>query len=161
MNQTATQKATFAAGCFWGVEAAFRQVPGVVDVASGYTGGHVENPTYRQVCNNSTGHAEAVEIAFDPNKVSYEKLLDILWQIHDPTTLNRQGPDVGTQYRSAIFVHDEAQRAAARESIAREQAKHPRPIVTQVTDAAPFYRAEEYHQRYFEKNGAAACHIQL
>lgn len=160
MDNTA-QKATFAAGCFWGVEAAFRQVPGVLEVTSGYTGGHTENPTYREVCSDKTGHAEAVELTFDPQKVSYERLLDIFWQIHDPTTMNRQGPDVGSQYRSAIFTHDAAQREAAHASVKREQANQQRPIVTQVVDAPAFYPAEEYHQRYFEKNGGAACHVQL
>lgn len=160
MNTT-TQTATFAAGCFWGVEAAFRQVPGVLDAVSGYTGGHTGSPTYRQVCSGSTGHAEAVQITFDPQRVPFDKLLDIFWQIHDPTTMNRQGPDVGSQYRSAIFVHDDAQQRAALASLSREQQKQPRPIVTEITSAGPFYRAEEYHQRYFEKNGGAACHIQL
>jgi len=160
MNDNA-QTATFAAGCFWGVEAAFRQVPGVLEVTSGYTGGHTENPTYREVCSNRTGHAEAVELKFDPQIVSYDKLLDIFWQIHDPTTMNRQGPDVGTQYRSAIFTHDERQREAAHASVKREQGNQQRPIVTQIEDARAFYPAEEYHQRYFEKNGGAACHIQL
>lgn len=156
-----TQTATFAAGCFWGVEAAYRQVPGVIEVVSGYTGGQTENPTYKEVCSHRTGHAEAVEVTFDPSRVSYEKLLDIFWQIHDPTTLNRQGPDVGSQYRSAIFVHDAAQRDAAQASLENEQRKQTRPIVTEIVDATVFYPAEEYHQRYFEKNGGAACHIQL
>jgi peptide-methionine (S)-S-oxide reductase len=161
MSTTTTEKAIFAAGCFWGVEAAFLQVPGVLDVVSGYTGGHVENPTYQQVCGHRTGHAEAVEITFDPQRVSYEKLLDIFWQIHDPTTLNRQGPDVGSQYRSAIFVRSQEQRRAAQASLDAQQQQMSKPIVTEITDAGPFYHAEEYHQRYFEKNGAAACHIQL
>lgn len=156
-----TEKATFAAGCFWGVEAAFRQVPGVLEAVSGYTGGRTANPTYREVCSDRTGHAEAVEVTFDPARVSYEKLLDIFWQIHDPTTLNRQGPDVGSQYRSAIFTHDAQQREAAQRSLQNEQPKHQRPVVTEVADAPVFYPAEEYHQRYFEKNGGAACHIQL
>jgi peptide-methionine (S)-S-oxide reductase len=143
-----TKTATFAAGCFWGVEAAFRQVPGVVDAVSGYTGGHQENPTYRQVCGHATGHAEAVEVTYDPQRVTYEQLLDVFWQIHDPTQLNRQGPDVGDQYRSAIFFHG-------------EQAKYARPIVTQIVPAPTFWRAEEYHQRYVEKNGGAACHVTL
>jgi peptide-methionine (S)-S-oxide reductase len=156
-----TEKATFAAGCFWGVEAAFRQVPGVLEVTSGYTGGHTENPTYREVCSDRTGHAEAVEVTYDPSRVTYDKLLGIFWQIHDPTTMNRQGPDVGTQYRSAIFTHDAAQREAAKASLQREQSNHRRPIVTEVVDAPAFYPAEEHHQRYFEKNGGAACHIQL
>jgi peptide-methionine (S)-S-oxide reductase len=153
-----TQTATFAAGCFWGVEDAFRRVPGVVDVVSGYTGGHVENPTYRQVCSHGTGHAEAVDVAFDPEKVDYDTLLNVFWQIHDPTQLNRQGPDVGDQYRSAIFTHGDAQQLAAIASRDREQPKHARPIVTQIVPATRFWPAEEYHQRYFEKNGGA-CHI--
>lgn len=156
-----TEKATFAAGCFWGVEAAFRQVPGVLEAISGYTGGHTQNPTYREVCSDRTGHAEAVEVTYDPSRVTYDKLLGIFWQIHDPTTMNRQGPDVGSQYRSAIFTHDSAQREAAKASLEREQSNHQRPIVTEVVDAPAFYPAEEYHQRYFEKNGGAACHIQL
>jgi peptide-methionine (S)-S-oxide reductase len=154
-----TEKATFAAGCFWGVEAAFRQVPGVIDVVSGYTGGATENPTYRQVCGHASGHAEAVEITFDPARVDYEKLLSVLWQIHDPTQLNRQGPDVGDQYRSAIFTHGPDQERAAIASRDREQRHHARPIVTQILPAPRFWPAEEYHQRYFEKNGGAACHI--
>lgn len=154
-----TRTATFAAGCFWGVEAAFRQVPGVLDAVSGYTGGTVERPSYGDVCTGRTGHAEAVEVTFDPRVVSYERLLDVFWQIHDPTTRDRQGPDVGTQYRSAIFAHDAEQRAAAQASLERTQSSLARPIVTQIADAAPFYPAEEYHQRYFEKNGVAACHI--
>jgi peptide-methionine (S)-S-oxide reductase len=152
-------KATFAAGCFWGVEAAFREVPGVLDAISGYTGGTTLNPTYRDVCSDTTGHAEAVEVTFDPSRVSYEELLRRFWEIHDPTTRNRQGPDVGTQYRSAIFVHDPSQRKQAERSQAEEQRKVSRPIVTEIVDAPAFYRAEEYHQRYFEKHGAAACHV--
>lgn len=153
-----TQTATFAAGCFWGVEDAFRHVPGVIEAVSGYTGGDVENPTYRQVCSHSTGHAEAVEVTFDPAKVDYETLLNVFWQIHDPTQLNRQGPDVGDQYRSAIFTHGDAQERAATASRDREQQNHSRPIVTQILPAARFWPAEEYHQRYFEKNGGA-CHV--
>jgi len=153
-----TQTATFAAGCFWGVEDAFRRVPGVVEVVSGYTGGHVENPTYRQVCSHTTGHAEAVDVTFDPQKVDYDTLLDVFWQIHDPTQLNRQGPDVGDQYRSAIFTHGDGQQHAAIASRDREQPNHSRPIVTQIGPATHFWPAEEYHQRYFEKNGGA-CHI--
>jgi peptide-methionine (S)-S-oxide reductase len=153
-----TQTATFAAGCFWGVEDAFRRVPGVVDVVSGYTGGHVKNPTYRQVCSHTTGHAEAVNVTFDPERVDYDTLLKVFWQIHDPTQLNRQGPDVGDQYRSAIFTHDDAQQRAAIASRDRERPNHSRPIVTQIEPATYFWPAEEYHQRYFEKNGGA-CHI--
>jgi peptide-methionine (S)-S-oxide reductase len=154
-----TQTATFAAGCFWGVEAAFREVPGVLDAVSGYSGGHLENPTYRQVCGHSTGHAEAVEVTYDPQRVSYEQLLDVFWQIHDPTQLNRQGPDVGDQYRSAIFFHGADQERAAMASRDREQARFARPIVTQIVPASRFWPAEDYHQRYFEKNGGAACHV--
>jgi peptide-methionine (S)-S-oxide reductase len=153
-----TQTAAFAAGCFWGVESAFRQVPGVLEVVSGYTGGHTEHPTYRQVCSHTTGHAEAVEVTFDPARVTYDELLNLFWQIHDPTQLNRQGPDVGDQYRSAIFTHGSEQEQAAIASRDREQAKQRRPIVTQILPAARFWPAEEYHQRYFEKNGGA-CHI--
>ena len=153
-----TEKAIFAAGCFWGVEAAFHQVPGVLDAVSGYTGGTMDNPSYRDVCSGRTGHAEAVEVTYDPQKVSYEQLLSVFWRIHDPTTLNRQGPDVGSQYRSAIFVDGEAQRDRAKQSLNREQQNYSVPIVTQIQDAGPFYRAEEYHQRYFEKNGGA-CHV--
>jgi len=154
-------KATFAAGCFWGVEAAFRRVKGVKDAAVGYTGGHKPNPTYQEVCYTATGHAEAVEVEFDPQVVSYERLLEVFWSIHDPTQLNRQGPDVGEQYRSAVFVHDEAQADAARASKERleKSGRLRRPAVTQIAPAATFWRAEEYHQRYFEKNGiVGGCH---
>jgi len=154
-----TQTATFAAGCFWGVEAAFRQIPGVLDAVSGYTGGHTENPTYRQVCGHTTGHAEAVNVTFDPQQVGYDRLLDVFWQMHDPTQLNRQGPDVGDQYRSAIFTHSPEQERAAIASRDREQANQTRPIVTEILPATRFWPAEEYHQRYLEKNGGAACHI--
>lgn len=158
MSQTA--KATFAAGCFWGVEAAFRQIPGVLEAISGYTGGHTANPSYRDVCNDTTGHAEAVEVAFDPSVVTYDQLLDTFWKIHDPTTMNRQGPDLGSQYRSAIFTHGPEQAASAKASLEREQANHKRPIVTEIVDAPAFYPAEDYHQRYFEKHGVA-CHINV
>lgn len=154
-----TQTATFAAGCFWGVEAAFRQVPGVLEAVSGYTGGRTENPTYRQVCSHTTGHAEAVEVTFDPARVSYQQLLRVFWQIHDPTQLNRQGYDVGDQYRSAVFTHGEEQQREAIASRDAEQAIHRDRIVTEVVPAARFWPAEEYHQRYFEKNGGAACHV--
>jgi peptide-methionine (S)-S-oxide reductase len=155
------KKATFGAGCFWGVELAFRQVEGVADVSVGYSGGSYDNPTYRDVCTGRTGHAEVVEVEYDPEKVSYAKLLDVFWSIHDPTTPNRQGPDVGTQYRSAIFTHDADQLAEALASKAAQDAsgRFRRPIVTEVTPARPFYRAEEYHQRYLEKNGRAGCSI--
>jgi peptide-methionine (S)-S-oxide reductase len=155
------KKATFGAGCFWGVELAFRQVEGVADVAVGYSGGAYDNPSYRDVCTGQTGHAEVVEVDYDPEKVSYTKLLDVFWSIHDPTTPNRQGPDVGTQYRSAIFTHDPEQQAEALAAKAAEDAsgRFRRPIVTEVNPARPFYRAEEYHQRYLEKNGRAGCSI--
>jgi peptide-methionine (S)-S-oxide reductase len=154
-----TQTATFAAGCFWGVEDAFRRVPGVIDAVSGYTGGRVDNPSYRQVCSHTTGHAEAVEVTYDPAKVDYETLLSVFWQIHDPTQLNRQGPDVGDQYRSAIFTHGDEEQQAAIASRDREQRNYSRPIVTEILPASRFWPAEEYHQRYFEKNGGASCHI--
>jgi peptide-methionine (S)-S-oxide reductase len=155
ITNTTTQQATFAAGCFWGVEAAFRELPGVLDVTSGYEGGHTENPTYRDVCTDRTGHAEAVEVTYDPARIDYDRLLDTFWSIHDPTTENRQGPDVGSQYRSAIFYHSQEQKEKAEASKARENAsgKHRRPIVTEIVPAQPFYAAEAYHQRYFEKNG--------
>ena len=153
-----TEKATFAAGCFWSVEAAFLQVPGVLDAVSGYTGGTAQNPTYREVCSGSTGHAEAVEVTFDPSAVSYDELLNVFWQIHDPTQHNRQGPDVGSQYRSAIFTHSPEQHATACTSRDRAQAKLSKPIATQIVPAATFYPAEAYHQRYFERHGVA-CHI--
>jgi len=153
-------KATFAAGCFWGVEDRFRQVPGV-SATVGYTGGHTENPTYKEVCTDRTGHAEAVELEFDPKQVSYKELLAIFFQSHDPTQWNRQGPDYGTQYRSAIFFHDAEQETAAREAKqALEKAGvFKRPIVTEIVPAGEFYRAEEYHQRYFQKNGIQSCHL--
>jgi len=159
MSDSTLQTATFAAGCFWGVEDAFRRIPGVIDAVSGYTGGRTENPTYREVCGHGTGHAEAVEVTFDPSRVSYEQLLAAFWNLHDPTQLNRQGPDVGDQYRSAIFTHSPEQMRAAVDSRDAEQAKLRRPIVTQILEAPAFWRAEEYHQRYFEKNGGGACHI--
>lgn len=153
------EKATFAAGCFWGVEASFRALPGVVDAAVGYTGGGLANPTYRDVCTDETGHAEALEITFDPSRISYDQLLDHFWQMHDPTTLNRQGPDFGTQYRSAIFFHSPEQEKAAQASRQRWQARFSKPIVTQIAPASTFYRAEEYHQRYLEKKGLSSCHL--
>jgi peptide-methionine (S)-S-oxide reductase len=154
-----TKIATFAAGCFWGVEAAFRQDPGVVEAVSGYIGGQTDNPTYRQVCGHGTGHAEAVEVTYDPQRVTYDQLLDLFWQMHDPTQLNRQGPDVGDQYRSAIFTHGPEQEREAVASRDREQKKYSKPIVTQIVAAPRFWPAEEYHQRYFERNGGAACHV--
>ncbi len=155
------EKATFGAGCFWGVEQVFRQVPGVTDAAVGYTGGTVESPTYRQVCTGTTRHAEVVEVTFDPSKVTYARLVDIFFKIHDPTTLNRQGPDIGDQYRSVIFYHDDAQRAVAEQvkDAAAKSGRYRKPIVTFIEPAARFWRAEEYHQRYFEKNGGPSCHV--
>ena len=155
------QKATFAAGCFWGVEAAFRQVPGVLETAVGYTGGSLPDPTYEDVCTDGTGHAEAVEVEFDPARVTYERLLDVFWENHDPTQKNRQGPDVGTQYRSGIFFHSPEQKAAAEASKASLEAsgRFKRPIATEITPASTFWRAEEYHQRYLEKRGLAHCKI--
>ncbi|HTE85927.1 MAG TPA: peptide-methionine (S)-S-oxide reductase MsrA [Dehalococcoidia bacterium] len=155
------ETATFAAGCFWGVEDAFRQVRGVRDVTVGYTGGHTQNPTYYDVCGHGTGHAEAVEVEFDPKEIAYEDLLGVFWENHDPTTLNRQGPDVGTQYRSAIFTHSPKQAAAAEESKRKleESGRLRRPVVTEITPAATFWKAEEYHQRYFEKHGISHCQI--
>lgn len=154
------QKATFAMGCFWGVESLFRAVPGVTDVIVGYTGGARPNPTYEQVCTGVTGHAEAVEVTYDESQVSYEKLLEVFWANHNPTTPNQQGPDRGSQYRSAIFCHDESQQVSARASMEDAQSKWPSIIVTEISPAREFYRAEEYHQRYFEKQGIApSCHI--
>lgn len=153
--------ATFGAGCFWGVEAAFRRVPGVLDAVSGYSGGHTENPGYKDVCTDRTGHAEVVQVTFDPSKVTFEQLLGIFWKIHDPTQVNRQGPDFGMQYRTAIFYHSPEQEAAARKSKQALEASGTlrRPIATEITPAGPFWRAEEYHQRYLEKRGAESCHI--
>jgi peptide-methionine (S)-S-oxide reductase len=151
--------ATFGAGCFWGVEAAFRQVPGVLSTAVGYAGGSLAKPTYEQVCSGRTGHAEVVQVEYDPDKVSYEQLLDVFWSSHDPTQLNRQGPDIGTQYRSVIFVHDAEQRQIASASKAEvdNSARFRRPIVTDILPFSAFYRAEEYHQQYLEKRGLAHC----
>jgi peptide-methionine (S)-S-oxide reductase len=154
-------EAIFAAGCFWGVEAAFREIPGVTATTVGYTGGTVETPSYRQVCSGRTGHAEAVRVEFDPARVSYEQLLDVFWANHDPTTLNRQGWDMGTQYRSAIFFKDATQQAAARTSLEAQQGRRRKPIVTEITPASPFYAAEDYHQQYLEKRGQASCQIGL
>ncbi len=156
-----TEIATFGAGCFWGIEAAFRRVPGVLDAAVGYAGGDLPNPTYRDVCTDETGHAEVVQVTFDPAKVSYEELLGIFWKVHDPTQVNRQGPDVGTQYRSVIFYHSPEQEAAAHRSKAELETSRRdlRKIATQIVPVAKFYRAEEYHQRYLEKRGIASCHI--
>jgi peptide-methionine (S)-S-oxide reductase len=153
--------ATFGAGCFWGVEVTFRNVPGVKDAVVGYLGGTLANPTYRDVCTGRTGHAEVVHVTYDPSEVSYEKLLDVFWANHDPTTLNRQGPDVGTQYRSAIFFHSPEQQRLAEESkeTLKKSGRFRRPIVTEITEATAFYPAEDYHQRYLEKRGLASCHV--
>ena len=155
------EKATFAAGCFWGVEARFQQLPGVIATAVGYEGGSLANPTYQQVCTDRTGHAEAVEIDFDPAKISYQQLLDEFFALHDPTQLNRQGPDWGAQYRSVVFYHSPEQEKTAKETVARLTAekRFSKPIVTQVVPAETFWRAEEYHQKYLEKRGALSCHI--
>ena len=155
-----TQKATFGAGCFWGVEAFLRQVPGVTDAACGYMGGNLKNPTYEAVCSHTTGHAEVVHVEFDPARVSFERLLEAFWENHDPTTVNRQGPDVGDQYRSAVFYHGPEQKAAAEAMKGKLDAsgRFKRPIVTEIVPAPEFWRAEEYHQRYFEKHGMGSCH---
>jgi peptide-methionine (S)-S-oxide reductase len=156
-----TQKATFAAGCFWGVEAAFRQLPGVTATRVGYAGGHTEDPSYEEVCTDRTGHAEAVEITFDPSRTSYEQLLDVFWGKHDATQLNRQGWDVGTQYRSAIFTHGPEQEETAARSKAEQQARAGGRIVTEIVPAGEFYEAEDYHQQYLEKRGRSSCHAGL
>jgi peptide-methionine (S)-S-oxide reductase len=154
-----TATASFGAGCFWQVEVEFRNTMGVLDALVGYMGGDLENPTYEQVCTDRTGHAEVVEVKFDPDEISYEELLDVFWSLHDPTQLNRQGPDVGRQYRSAIFVYDDEQRAAAEASKERAQANSSKPIVTTIEPASTFWEAEDYHQRYLEKRGLATCRI--
>jgi peptide-methionine (S)-S-oxide reductase len=155
------EKATFAAGCFWGVEATFRQMQGVVSTLVGYTGGHSANPTYKEVCSDGTGHAEAVEVEFDPAKIRYADLLKVFWENHDPTQVNRQGPDWGSQYRSAIFFHSAGQQAEALASKdALEKAhRYSKPIATQIVPAGTFFPAEDYHQQYLEKRGLASCHI--
>jgi peptide-methionine (S)-S-oxide reductase len=160
-SETEMAKATFAAGCFWGVEDAFRQVPGVRQTRVGYTGGHTPNPTYKEVCTDRTGHAEAVEVTYDPEAVSYEKLLAVFFDAHDPTQVNRQGPDFGTQYRSAIFTQDDDQRAAAEATVAHleRSGRYPRSIATQIVPAGEFYQAEDYHQQYYEKRGISSCHL--
>jgi peptide-methionine (S)-S-oxide reductase len=152
-------KATFAAGCFWGVEDTYRHVPGVERTRVGYIGGRTENPTYRDVCSHTTGHAEAVEVTYNPDVVSYEDLLKVFWASHDPTQVNRQGPDVGDSYRTAIFTHDAAQETAARELRNAEQSRHGKPIATEITPAPTFWEAEEYHQQYFEKHSGVACGV--
>lgn len=154
------ESATFGAGCFWGVEAAFRRVPGVLATTVGYAGGHLPDPSYEDVCSGNTGHAEVVQVVYDPDRVSYPQLLDVFWSCHDPTTPNRQGPDVGEQYRSVIFFHSPRQEAAATASRQRQQSsgRFGRPIVTEITAAPDFYPAEEYHQQYLEKRGRGSCH---
>ncbi len=151
--------ATFAAGCFWHVEEAFREIKGVISTTAGYTGGKMKNPTYEEVCTDETGHAEAVQIEYDPKIVPYEKLLEVFWTIHDPTQKNRQGPDEGTQYRSAIFYHTEEQKKLAEKSLKEEQKKHKEKIATKITKATVFYPAEEYHQKYLMKRGQKSCGI--
>ncbi|MDD1709922.1 MAG: peptide-methionine (S)-S-oxide reductase MsrA [Methanoregulaceae archaeon] len=156
------EKATFAAGCFWGVEAAYREVKGVISTRVGYTGGRTDHPTYEEVCSGKTGHAEAVEVTFDPSTVSYQELLDLFWSIHDPTQLNRQGPDYGTNYRSAIFYHSREQNILAEESkkgLTESGRYGRRPVVTEIVPAGPFFPAEEYHQQFYEKQGRRSCRI--
>jgi peptide-methionine (S)-S-oxide reductase len=157
----ATEKAMFGAGCFWGVEATFRKLPGVTSTAVGYSGGQTNNPTYKEVCTDDTGHAEVVLVEYDPAKVNYEQLLDVFWNNHNPTQLNYQGVDVGTQYRSAIFFYTPEQRekAISSKSALEKSGQFKKPIVTEITPASEFYRAEEYHQQYLEKRGLASCHI--
>ena len=157
----ALQRATFAAGCFWGVEAAFREIKGVVRTTVGYTGGQTSNPSYHDVCGHGTGHAEAVEVWFDPSRLGYDDLLRTFWAIHNPTTRNRQGLDIGSQYRSVIFVHDADQAAQASASLAEHQKQMRKAIVTEIVPAETFWKAEDYHQRYFEKQGRAACAVTL
>ncbi len=156
-----TEKATFGAGCFWGVESAFREIDGVVDAAVGYEGGHTENPSYNEVCTDRTGHAEVVEVDYDPAKVGYEKLLDVFWKEHDPTQVNRQGPDHGTQYRTVIFFHTPEQEEVAKKSkeALEKSGRYSRPIATRIVPAERFYRAEDYHQQYLAKRGVRHCHI--
>jgi peptide-methionine (S)-S-oxide reductase len=153
--------ATFGAGCFWGVEAAFNRIPGVTETSVGYSNGHTENPTYKDVCTDETGHAEVVQVTYDPAKVTFAQLLEAFWAMHDPTQLNRQGPDFGKQYRTAIFFHTPEQEKEAKASVAALNAsgKFKRPIATEITRAGEFYRAEEYHQKYLDKRGAASCHF--
>ena len=155
------KKATFGAGCFWGVEATFRQIDGVTKTEVGYEGGTLENPTYEDVCSHTTGHAEVVQVTYDPERISYEQLLDVFWGKHDPTQLNRQGYDIGDQYRSVIFFHDEEQQEAAVRSKAEEQTRHTHPVVTQLEPAGMFYVAEDYHQQYLEKRGRSSCTTSL
>ncbi len=160
-SNSKAELATFGAGCFWGVEAAFARLAGVLETAAGYLGGTTVNPSYRDVCSGKTGHAEVVQVKFDPMIVSYEQLLELFWTSHDPTTLNRQGPDVGSQYRSTIFYHSEAQKSAAERSKAEQGAsgRFAKPLVTEITPATQFYRAEDYHQGYLAKQGLSSCRI--
>jgi peptide-methionine (S)-S-oxide reductase len=155
----AEEKATLGAGCFWGVEATYRRLAGVKSTQVGYMGGMVKNPSYKEVCTDSTGHAEVLEVTFDPDVISYHDILEVFWENHNPMTLNRQGPDVGTQYRSAIFYHSPEQEAEAKASRDAAQARFPRPIVTEIMPATEFWRAEEYHQQYLEKRGLSQCHF--
>jgi peptide-methionine (S)-S-oxide reductase len=160
MSTMTTQTATFGAGCFWGVEYVFERVPGVLRTEVGYAGGHTENPTYRDVCSHGTGHAEVLRVEFDPSVVSFDQLLEVFWAMHDPTQVNRQGPDVGDQYRSAIFTSSDEQQRAAEASRDAAQARFDRPIATEITSAGPFWPAEDYHQRYYDKNGHEPyCHV--
>ena len=160
MFRMRTETATFGAGCFWGVEYVFERVPGVLVTEVGYAGGHTENPTYRDVCSARTGHAEVLKVEFDPALVSYDQLLEVFWAMHDPTQVNRQGPDVGDQYRSLILTHSDEQQKAAEASRQKAQERFSRPIATQIEPAGPFYAAEEYHQRYYDKNGHEPyCHV--
>jgi len=153
-------EATFGAGCFWGVEYVYRRVPGVVEVRAGYSGGHTQNPTYEQVCSHTTGHAEVVQVTFDPDRVTYDQLLEVFWAMHDPTQVDRQGPDIGDQYRSVIFSHTDEQRAAAEASKERAQTRFQTPIATKIEPLQAFYPAEDYHQRYYEKTGHEPyCHV--
>lgn len=154
-----TKTATFAAGCFWGVEAVFAETLGVIETKVGYTGGKTKNPTYEQVCSNTTNHAEAIQIQFNPKKITYKKLLDIFWKLHDPTQLNQQGVNIGTQYRSAIFYHNEKQKQEAENSKQEQQKKLNKKIVTEITKITEFYLAEDYHQKYYKKHEGLACHV--
>jgi peptide-methionine (S)-S-oxide reductase len=154
------QQATFGAGCFWGVEYVFRRVPGVLDVRVGYSGGHTQNPTYQEVCSQTTGHAEVAQVSFDPDRVTYEQLLEVFWAMHDPTQVDRQGPDIGDQYRSVVFTHSDEQRTAAEASRERAQARSSQPIATQIEPLDTFYPAEDYHQLYYQKTGHEPyCHV--
>jgi peptide-methionine (S)-S-oxide reductase len=154
-----TEKATFGAGCFWQIEVEFRNLPGVLDAAAGYMGGALENPSYEDVCSDRTGHAEVVQVEFDPDEVSYGQLLERFWEIHDPTQVNRQGPDVGSQYRSVVFFHSREQQQVAEDSRTRAQARFSRPVATEIAPAQTFWRAEDYHQQYLVKRGLATCRI--